>query len=123
MLFGLVDGLACRGSRIRRRLRRNVDAWRYRHCQQNDGNGYATLAAVIAFPQFALAQPEKDHGRHDQNVQQAGYHAAEHRSGQWLVLHIIGSNDATTVETVMTFGRNRSKAPSVTASISEARVS
>src|SRR5947209_2356888 len=39
-----------------------------------------------------------------------------------LVLHMIGSSDATTVDTVISFGRKRNKAPSVTASISEARV-
>ena len=36
-----------------------------------------------------------------------------------LVLHMIGSKPATTVETVITFGRKRSSAPSVTASINE----
>ena len=39
-----------------------------------------------------------------------------------LVLHMIGSSDAITVDTVITFGRKRSNAPSVTASISEVRV-
>ena len=39
------------------------------------------------------------------------------------VLHMIGSRPATTVETVMTFGRSRSSAPSMTASRSAARVS
>ena len=33
-----------------------------------------------------------------------------------LVLHMIGSSPATTVETVITFGRSRSNAPSMTAS-------
>jgi hypothetical protein len=33
-----------------------------------------------------------------------------------LELHMIGNSPATTVETVMTFGRNRSRAPLVTAS-------
>src|SRR6266536_416716 len=36
-----------------------------------------------------------------------------------LVLHIIGRSEATTVETVITFGRNLSNAPSVTASIND----
>src|SRR6266705_5761144 len=40
-----------------------------------------------------------------------------------LVLHMIGSSDATTVDTVITFGRRRSSAPSVTASSNYARVS
>ena len=39
------------------------------------------------------------------------------------VLHMIGSRPATTVETVITFGRRRSSAPSITASRSAARVS
>ena len=40
---------------------------------------------------------------------------------EWL--HMIGSRLATTVDTVITFGRSRSSAPSVTASSSAARVS
>ena len=40
---------------------------------------------------------------------------------EWL--HMIGSRLATIVETVMTFGRSRSSAPSFTASISASRVS
>ena len=39
------------------------------------------------------------------------------------VLHMIGSRPAITVETVITFGRSRSSAPSMTASRSAARVS
>ena len=39
------------------------------------------------------------------------------------VLHMIGSKPAITVETVITFGRNRSRAPSTTASRSALRVS
>ncbi len=40
-----------------------------------------------------------------------------------LLLHMIGKSDATTVETVITSGRRRSSAPSVTASSNDARVS
>ena len=40
---------------------------------------------------------------------------------EWL--HMIGSRLATTVETVITLGRSRSSAPSLTASISASRVS
>ena len=39
------------------------------------------------------------------------------------VLHMIGSSPATTVETVITFGRSRSRAPSITASRRLERVS
>ena len=39
-----------------------------------------------------------------------------------LVLHMMGSSPATTVETVITLGRKRSNAPSVTASIRLSRV-
>ena len=38
------------------------------------------------------------------------------------VLHMIGSRPATTVLTVMTLGRSRSSAPSITASRSASRV-
>jgi hypothetical protein len=38
------------------------------------------------------------------------------------VLHMIGSSPATTVDTVITFGRSRSSAPSITASRRVARV-
>ena len=44
-------------------------------------------------------------------------------SAPTLVLHMIGSRPAMTVETVITFGRSRSRAPSTTASRRPARVS
>jgi hypothetical protein len=43
-------------------------------------------------------------------------HAHEHRHDALEHDHIMGSNEATTVETVITLGRKRSSAPSVTAS-------
>ena len=43
-------------------------------------------------------------------------------SAPTLVVHMIGSKPATTVDTVITFGRSRSSAPSITASLRATRV-
>ena len=92
--------------------------------------GASSRASTAPSRQVARADPEEEH-RVSPRARAAATTpcrpAPARRAASSLprrrLLHMIGSSPATTVETVMTFGRSRAAAPSITASRSADRVS